>query len=612
MSITVFEEELRLPKRTKNHRTGEAAVTEFRKLASGAWVVREKSGDYGVDLEVEVFDSDDKTTGIVAYVQAKGTASKEDEPSVSIKVETLQYLNSFDVPSLIFCHSTESGKSFWMWAQEAIWHSKPDTATVSLKFHEHHIWHDATPDEIEASLQSNRLLNARDNYTPFPIWADETNSDVDPLVLNDIVAEVGTLLPFTNQKVFKNGISLEILIRGINVQIQIGRFLWRAMEAKSEDHFDLKNAAIYLLVVFWREFGFNNHAERAALKCLENQLPAPNRDTAAEAAVVLINQPHVAVKLALMNKLHITSDVPMILFAVALKASLASTDEKTEPYEKFTHAALSQSQDEKPNSTLQYNLGEFYRSSQQYSKAVAAYNALRKIDPSYLGRTYYWYELGGVLYLAKKYCLAAICYKNLVSLEKLPITHLLLGDAYLYGNELVEAKSAYCNAKNDLTSIGAEVALKHAMILWIESLSQSDRPSPSAHVSLLKFREIALDKNDNETAFWSHMALTFLDIDDIDCWADAIVLSLKLGNMSLFQDVLRCATRTHGLKPYIKFKADRAELFDVFGEGGKELDQLARDIADETREEEGYEPGVSVGEPEKLLKQDVLRLTSQF
>lgn len=603
---------MRLSKRTKNHRTGEAAVTEFRKLASDAWVVREKSGDYGVDLEFEVFNSDDNTTGIIAYVQSKGTTSKEDEPSVSIRVETLQYLNSFDVPSLIFCHSTASGNSFWMWAQEAIWYAKPNAATVNLKFREYHLWHDATPDEIEKSLQSNRLLNARGNYTPFPILADERNSNVDPLVLNDIVAEVGTLLPFTNQKEFMDSIMLKISIRGNNVHISIERFLWRAIEAKSDDQLDLRNAAIYLLVEFWREFGFNNHAERAALKCLENQFPAPNRDTAAEAAVVLINRPHVAVELALMNELHVTSDVQMSLFVVALSNSLASTDEKTEPYEKFTHAALSQSQDEKPNSTLQYNLGQFYRTSGQYSKAVAAYNALRKIDPSYLERTYYWYELGNVLYFAKKYCLAAVCYKNLVSLEKLPITHLVLGDAYLYGNQLTEAKLAYNAAKDDLTSIGAEAALKHEMILWIESLSQSDRPTPSAHGQLLNFREIALDKDDKETAFWSHMALTFLDIDDIDCWADAIFLSLRMENIPFFQDVLRCAVNIHGLKPYIKFKEDRAEFFDYLGEHGKKLNQLARDIFDKTRAEEGYEPGVLVGEPEELLKQGVLRVTSRF
>lgn len=601
-----------MPKRTKNHRTGKAAVTEFMRLASDAWEVREKSGDYGVDLEIEVFNSDDSTTGTVAYVQSKGTTSKENEPSVSIRVETLQYLNSFDVPSFIFCHSTLTGNSFWMWAQEAIWRVKPGATTVSLRFREHHLWHDATSDEIDRSLKSHRLLRARDNYTPFPIIADEENSELDPIVLNGITAEIAALLPFTNRNRFGHGIPLKISIRGASVQIRIEKFLWRSIRAKSENHFDLRSAATYLLVKFWSEFGFSNHAEIATFKCLENILIAPDRDTAAEGAIVLVNRPQAAVEFALMNNLHVTSDVAMNSFFLALYNSLGSVDEKTESLEIFVNAALTKSKDEKPSSALQYNIAKFYRNSHQFLKSISAYNDLRKFDPSYLERTYYWYEIGNVLYLAKKYIMAAICYKNLVSLEKVPITHLVLGDAYLYGRELAEAKSTYSDAKDDLTSIGAEAALKYEMIQWIESLSESDKPSPADRAQLLNFREIALEKDDPKAAFWSHMALTFLDIGDIDCWADAIILSLRLGDISLFQDILRCATSTHRLKPYIKFKADQAEFFDQLGELGEELDRIARNILDETLAEEKYEPGVSIGEPEELFKQGVLRVASRF
>lgn len=582
------------------------------KLASDAWEVREKSGDYGVDLELEVFNSDDSATGTVAYVQSKGTISKANEPSVSIKVETLEYLNSFDLPSLIFCHSTSTGKSYWMWSQEAIWHAKPDAVSVTLKFRKYHLWNDSTPDEIERSLRSSRLLRGRKNYTPFPIFADEVNSHLDTMLLNGLVAELANLIPFTSRNKFEDGIPLQLSIRGNSVQIRMERFLWRSIRAKSETHFDLRNAVIYLLLKFWREFGFSNHAEIAALKCLEYLLPAPDRDTAAEAAIILINKPQVAIKLALMNELHVTSDLAMNKFLIALYGSLGSFDEKTDSIEKFTGAALSKSEDEEPNSALQYNLAKFYRNTNQFSKGVFAYNILRKIDPSYMERTYYWYEIGGVLYQARKYDMAAVCYENLTRLEKLPITHLVLGDAYLYGNELGKAKLAYSDAKEDLTSIGAEASLKHEMILWIESLGKSDRPSLSAHTQLLSNRGAAIEKGDGRGSFWSHMALTFLDFHDIDCWSDAIALSLTSGDISLFQDVLRCAARTHGLRPYINFKSDRADIFDQLGELGSELDRISCDVFEMALAEEGYEPGVSIGEHDELLKQGVLRLTNVF
>lgn len=582
------------------------------KLASDAWEVREKSGDYGVDLEFEVFNADDSATGTVAYVQSKGTASKDNEPSVSIRVETLQYLNSFDVPSLIFCHSTSTGKSFWMWAQEAIWRVKPGAASVKLAFRTHHLWHGGTSDEIERSLKSYRLLRARDNYAHFPISTDEENSEIDALMLDGIRAEIASLLPFAKEDGIGGRIPLIISIRGNSVQVRIERFLWRSIRAKSGSNTDLLSATIYLLIMFWREFGFTNQAEIGATKCLTNQLPAPDREAASEAAIVLINRPQAAVNLALMNELHTACDLPMNRFIAALYSSLESIDEKTMPLEKFTYAAINNSEDKSPNYAFLYNLAKYYRINGKFLKGVAAYNALRKMDPTYLDRTYYWYELGNILYRSKKYEMSAVCYKKLVSLEDIPITNLVLGDAYFYGNKLAKAKSAYFSAKDDLTAIGAEAELKYQIIRWIEDIDEANRLCPSARNELFDFRKKALDCSDRANAFWSHIALTFLDSEDVDCWADALFLSLILEDISLFQDVLRCALCSHGLRPYLKLKADRSELFEHLGELVEEIDQLVREIHGETLAEEAYEPGVSVGEPERLFKQGVMRVTNMF
>lgn len=612
MNEDVVQGALRLPKRTKNHRTGKAAVTEFMRLASDTWEVREKSGDYGVDLEIEVFSPDDSATGTVAYVQSKGTTSNENVPSVSIRVETLQYLNSFDVPSIIFCSSTSTGNSFWMWAQEAISYAKPEANTVTLKFRKRHLWNDATTIEIERSLRANRLLRTRNNYIPFPILVDEQDSTLDPTTLNSVAAEVAIWLPFTDPHKSGDGITLTMSVRDSSVQIRIERFLWRGIRARSESQTDLVSAIMYLLTAFWRELGFVNHAERAALKCVQNRVHAPNRDIAAEAAIVLINRPRTAVELALVNELHSTPDVATNLFFVALKYSLAENEEKTESLKKFFYESSYSSIDKLHISALQYNIGKFFRNSHQYFEGVSAYNNLRKIDSSYLGRTYYWYELGGILFQTQKYRMAAICYEKLVRLEQLPVTYLILGDTYLYGNRPAEAENAFSSAKDDFTSIGAEATLKFHIAQWIQSFSKTDRPSPSARCQLLSLRKFALGNDDLETAFWSHMALTFMDVDDIECWADAIFLSLRFVNISLFEDVLRCATKTHGLKSYIKFKADRADFFDHLGDLREEMDRRARDILHKTRAEQDYEPGVSIGEPEELLKQGVLRLTSKF
>ncbi|WP_421440145.1 DUF4365 domain-containing protein [Agrobacterium tumefaciens] len=600
-----------MPKRTKNHRTGRAAVTEFMKIASESWEVREKSGDYGVDLEIEVFHSDDNTTGIVAYVQSKGTASIEEEPSISMKVETLEYLASFDVPSIIFCHSTGSKRSFWMWAHEAEWRAKPGATTVSIAFREHHLWHGGTAGEIERSLRANRMLRARSNFCPFPIVADETHSTTTPILLDGVISGINKLLPFTNRNKFNDGITINISIRDRSIQLRIERFLWRGVSSRSNDPLDLGCALLYLLTSFWHEFGFSNHAERAALACVEQNLLAPNRDIASDAATVLINQPRLAVRLAARNELQNSSDGAMNAFFLALMYSLADVQEKTIAMERFVEAVVAECSLER-SSALKYNLAKFLRNTAQNRKSAFAYNGLRRADETYLQRSYYWYEFGSVFYREGRFSAASRCYENLVKIEPLPITYLVLGDAYLYSGNFFGAKAAFSVAMENSTSIGAEAYLKYQTIQWIEKSVIGDWLRESSRENLLRLRGSALAEGETNAALWTHMAVTFLSDSDEDCWADAILLSMRYGDMTVLQCVLMCAIRIHGLQIIFKFKADRADFFGYLGENAVDFDKIVRDLFDEVSKEEDYEPGVSINEPDKLMKQGVLRLTPRF
>lgn len=80
------------PKRTRAHRLEDASKTAFRALCDEAgWIVRDMPGDYGIDLEVEIFDND-STTGMTFRVQLKGTDRLPGKSrKVSIQTATLNY-----------------------------------------------------------------------------------------------------------------------------------------------------------------------------------------------------------------------------------------------------------------------------------------------------------------------------------------------------------------------------------------------------------------------------------------------------------------------------------------------------------------------------------------
>jgi Domain of unknown function (DUF4365) len=67
------------------------------------WVFREANPDYGIDGQVEVFDGNNKATGLMFLVQLKGTDLPEvnDALSIQFKLDTLAYYRQLDLPVMI-------------------------------------------------------------------------------------------------------------------------------------------------------------------------------------------------------------------------------------------------------------------------------------------------------------------------------------------------------------------------------------------------------------------------------------------------------------------------------------------------------------------------------
>lgn len=97
-----------MPKRHNNHQIEDASRRQFDRLLPDAWVSRPKSSDYGTDLEVEIFETDGTATGLMFYVQLRGTDDKKKETSTTLSLEQLRYFRQLDIPTLLvrFCRPT--------------------------------------------------------------------------------------------------------------------------------------------------------------------------------------------------------------------------------------------------------------------------------------------------------------------------------------------------------------------------------------------------------------------------------------------------------------------------------------------------------------------------
>ena len=62
------------------------------------WVFRDKEKDYGIDGEVEIFDANERATGLVYWVQLKATQSKKEAiiKSIDLSIESIKYYRRLD------------------------------------------------------------------------------------------------------------------------------------------------------------------------------------------------------------------------------------------------------------------------------------------------------------------------------------------------------------------------------------------------------------------------------------------------------------------------------------------------------------------------------------
>ena len=84
--------DVHMPSRPRSHQLETESKREFALVIPSRWVFREANPDYGIDGQIEVFDQDNKATGLMFLVQLTGTDQPDlnDALSIQFKLQTLR------------------------------------------------------------------------------------------------------------------------------------------------------------------------------------------------------------------------------------------------------------------------------------------------------------------------------------------------------------------------------------------------------------------------------------------------------------------------------------------------------------------------------------------
>jgi tetratricopeptide (TPR) repeat protein len=564
-----------LPTRSRSHELEDESIIKFRAAIPGRWVCREKSRDYGVDLEVEIFAEDRRATGLIFYVQLKATDDLRRERKTTMEVDRIQYLADLELPAVIVRYCSVSGGLFWVWDFDAVNQLGHATTTATITFTD--AWSDRAPQEVSRALAIRRRLKERRPNEKFVLAAQYQVPYSAELMASQSVNDLLRNLSFI--QTFDDGsrVPLQISLLEDKVVITMGLGSLTVNVDFKSTKTTTQTLAYALAAVFLRA-GFTDRAATTANYCLslvEDEMEIP-RGLALYACVALKGEPLKASRLAVHAGLHIQQDEIFLNFTSELITSQSA--EKAEiatAIQDFFLPAIGSAATDESRGAIMYSMANVRANNHEYAKAVEAFNKARKLRPKYLSSDYFLKELGGALFEGRRFRCSVIAYRQAVDLSPGPKTTFCLGDALLYSGNLSEASAKLALLSNsDDAILAAQARLKSLLADWfLENAIDISLGDSNA----LRMYVDATD--DVETKFLAVLAAAFAERWNRYLWSWAIQLSVYVSNIPIISDVIVCAQEACGSEAYVMTR-ERMLPFAATQEDLKPLDEISINARD--------------------------------
>ncbi len=394
-------------------------MRKFRELLPASWVCRDKSHDYGVDQEVEIFEADGSATGLTLNVQLKATDSAAEERYVSVKTDRLRYMESLPAHGVIVRYCDATGALFWLWSFRALVQSKAGAESVQVTYADENLWRATTASEIVGALRIFRILSAPNRLTRFPLNPIFETSPGNVLIAQQALREICALLPFADSADTRPlRVPISVIFRTGEILLVIDHVGQLQFDVESYSRETICDLLIYGLVSFCSQNAFTEQARLAAQVCLSRGRPSQSKESGALAAKALLENPEEAANLAIINGIHITQDFFFSDFVMNLTMNDSDAVKKGNGVQKFYTEAIKSSGSRNNNSAvLHYSLGNSLSQFGNYVAAIRAFNSARRCDPKYESRSYFLNELGAAFFLIGRFRCAASAYQLALNLE---------------------------------------------------------------------------------------------------------------------------------------------------------------------------------------------------
>ncbi|WP_190237478.1 DUF4365 domain-containing protein [Rhizobium sp. R635] len=565
-----------MPTRSRSHELEDESIDKFRAAIPRRWVIREKSRDYGVDLEVEIFAEDRRATGLMFYVQLKATDNIKRERKTSMEVDRIQYLTTLELPAVIVRYCSVSGRLFWLWDFEASNQLAQSTKTATIVFNKE--WTDETPENVLKVLGVTRRLKEKRPSERFALACRYELPYAAELIASQALNELLKNLSFIRTIDDRSRVPVEISFFPEHVRITMG-LGYLELEINYESLRRTLQTLAYALTAVFMRTGFSDRATTAANYCLslaDAWMTVP-RELSLYACVALKGEPLKASKLAIYAGLHRQQDEAFLAFTSELiTAQSAEKAEVAAAIQEFYLPAISQAPTDESRGAIMYSMANVRANNHEYAKAIQAFNSARKLRPRYLNADYFLRELGGALFEGRRFRCSAIAYHQAMDLTPDPSTTFCLGDALLHSGDLSKAASTLALlADSEDATLAAEARLKRLLAEWFLERSIDIRLGDADALSRYADEVEAVEEK-----FLAVLGAAFAARWNRYLWSWALQLSVYVSIVPYISDVMLCAQEACGSEAYAMSR-ERIMPFTDNEEDLRQLDNLnikARDV----------------------------------
>lgn len=474
-----------LPRRPVQHQLEDASRAAFAHLVPQGWSLQDRSKDYGIDVDVEVF-SEDEATGLRFGVQLKATASAGTRPSVAIRGASLRYWLAQDSPVLLCFWDQETDRLWGRWAHHIDIESlRAGTDSLTVAFDESELWNEQTPIAVEAELRARRLF--RDPHDAVPLGLTCTGAgSIGHLSAGLVARRVRDLLrPFgeivdLNSRQHDLEIDVRVQSEAALLTISGGtpKYLhydsagYGASGDSPDETDDLAYAIVVMVALQLRQANLVTEAGALVSAAFRKTNFAP-LGAVFPCVEILAQSGRMDEAIELVGMCVRSGGGTGALFPLAADGR---GDANAEAIARAIQGWASEAEGSgslEEASQLAYNSANRWLTSNP-AAAVVMYEDAARLDPSYRERDYWWQEYGGALFLSNRPGDSAAAYGKALKLREDLLVRCLLGDALLFAGRFRDASREldHANAIEELPY--AEYRLKSRVARALAEISATE------------------------------------------------------------------------------------------------------------------------------------------